>query len=177
MLTEGEPMLTLLEEPSPEREADFISAVERSRSLFAGFVTPPASSEAYAAYLDRCSRPEVKGRLVVLRESKEIAGVINLNEIVLGSFRSAYLGYYAFSPHAGHGYMREGFATMVSWAFDDLSLHRLEANIQPENERSIGLVRGFGFRLEGFSPRYLKIGEDWRDHERWALLAEEWDER
>ena len=119
----------------------------------------------------------MEGRLVVLGESGEIAGVINLNEIVLGSFQSAYLGYYAFLPHAGRGYMREGLATMVSWAFGDLSLHRLEANIQPENEKSIGLVRGLGFRLEGFSPRYLKIGEDWRDHERWAVLAEEWDER
>ena len=170
-------MLTLLEEPSPEREADFLSAVERSRSLFAGFVTPPASGKAYAAYLDKCLRPETKGRLVVLRESNEIVGVINLNEVVLGSFRSAYLGYYAFLPHAGRGYMREGLATMVSWAFGDLSLHRLEANIQPENEKSIGLVRGLGFRLEGFSPRYLKIGEGWRDHERWAVLVDEWDER
>jgi ribosomal-protein-alanine N-acetyltransferase len=70
--------------------------------------------------------------------------------------------------------MREGLSTMISWAFADRSLHRLEANIQPDNVASIDLVRGLGFRLEGFSRRYLKIGGDWRDHERWALLADEW---
>jgi ribosomal-protein-alanine N-acetyltransferase len=53
-------------------------------------------------------------------------------------------------------------------------LHRLEANIQPSNERSIALVRGLGFRKEGLSRRYLKIGGRWRDHERWALLVDEW---
>ena len=54
------------------------------------------------------------------------------------------------------------------------ALHRLEANIQPDNARSIGLVRSLGFRMEGFSPRYLKIGGRWRDHERWALLSDNW---
>jgi ribosomal-protein-alanine N-acetyltransferase len=54
-----------------------------------------------------------------------------------------------------------------------MSLHRVEANIQPNNAASIALVKRCGFRLEGFSPRYLKIAGEWRDHERWALLADE----
>ena len=70
--------------------------------------------------------------------------------------------------------MREGLQLVIERAFDELGLHRLEANIQPANERSIALVRGLGFRNEGLSRRYLKISGRWRDHERWALLAEEW---
>jgi len=100
--------------------------------------------------------------------------VVNLNEIVRGSFQSAYLGYYAFEPWAGRGFTRAGLDLVLRRAFRELKLHRVEANIQPDNTRSIALVRGLGFRREGLSPRYLKIGGRWRDHERWALLCEEW---
>jgi ribosomal-protein-alanine N-acetyltransferase len=99
--------------------------------------------------------------------------VINVNEIVRGAFRSAYLGYYAFLPHVGHGYMSEALALALRWAFGALRLHRVEANIQLGNSASRALVRRLGFRREGFSPRYLKVAGRWRDHERWALLAED----
>ena len=102
----------------------------------------------------------------VVTESGELAGAININEIVRGSFRSGYLGNYAFVPHNGRGDMTTGLRTVVSRAFRQLRLHRLEANIQPDNEASRRLVKRLGFKLEGFSPRYLKIAGKWRDHER-----------
>ena len=90
-----------------------------------------------------------------------------------GSLCSAYLGYYAFAPHNGQGLMLEGLTLVIKQAFHRLRLHRLEANVQPGNRASIRLVRRLGFRREGFSPRYLKVRGRWRDHERWALLADE----
>ena len=87
--------------------------------------------------------------------------------------RSAYLGYFALEPYAGQGYMGEGLRLVLRHAFGPLGLHRLEANIQPGNAASIGLVKAAGFRREGLSPRYLKIAGRWRDHERWAILAED----
>jgi len=99
---------------------------------------------------------------------------VNVSEIVRGSFQSAYLGYYAFEPFAGRGFLRSGLSLVIAHCFGELRLHRLEANIQPDNARSIALVKSLGFRLEGFSPRYLKIGGRWRDHERWALLSDDW---
>ena len=71
------------------------------------------------------------------------------------------------------GYMAEGLGLALRRAFTDLGLHRLEANIQPVNDRSIALVRSAGFRLEGYSPRFLKIAGRWRDHERWAITVED----
>jgi ribosomal-protein-alanine N-acetyltransferase len=70
--------------------------------------------------------------------------------------------------------MKEGLSLTLRVAFRKLRLHRLEANIQPGNARSRGLVKSLGFGLEGYSPRYLKIGGRWRDHERWAILREVW---
>jgi [ribosomal protein S5]-alanine N-acetyltransferase len=69
--------------------------------------------------------------------------------------------------------MTEAVRLATAHAFAALGLHRLEANIQPGNTRSIALVKRLGFRLEGFSPRYLFIDGEWRDHERWALLEDE----
>ena len=100
--------------------------------------------------------------------------MINVSEIVRGAVQSAYLGYYAFVPHAGRGHMTEGLALALRWAFGTLRLHGVEANIQPDNEPSRALVRRLGFRREGFSARYLKIAGRWRDHERWALVADDW---
>ena len=69
--------------------------------------------------------------------------------------------------------MHDGLRLVLRFAFGPLGLHRLEANIQPGNESSVALVKGAGFRLEGYSPRYLKIAGRWRDHERWAILSED----
>ena len=72
----------------------------------------------------------------------------------------------------GRGLMTGAVRAVGRIAFRDLGLHRLEANIQPDNVRSIQLVERLEFRREGLSPRYLHIGGEWRDHERWALLAD-----
>ena len=77
-------------------------------------------------------------------------------------------------PHNGRGFMTAGLRAVLAKTFGPLCLHRVEANIQPGNERSRHLVQRLGFTLEGFSPRYLKIGGKWRDHERWAITVESW---
>jgi ribosomal-protein-alanine N-acetyltransferase len=102
--------------------------------------------------------------------------VINLNAIVRGAFHNAFLGFYALAPFQGRGLVRAGLQQVIRRAFGPLGLHRLEANIQPDNARSSALVLSLGFRLEGFSPRYLQVAGRWRDHDRYALTVEEWDE-
>jgi ribosomal-protein-alanine N-acetyltransferase len=167
------PVRVTLQSPSLRHAAAFTAAVLRSRRLHRGWTSPPATREAYQAFVLR-SRKKNQACHVVLTESGELAGVINISEIVKGAFCSGYLGYYAFVPHDGQGYLRAGLAAVLRLAFQEYGLHRVEANIQPKNRRSIALVQGLGFSLEGYSPRYLKIGGRWRDHERWALTVEAW---
>ena len=117
------------------------------------------------------------GFLVCRCEDDAIVGTFNIGEIVRGLFQSAYLGYYAFAPHAGAGYMSEGLELVLHVAFRVLKLHRLEANVQPTNRRSLTLVRRAGFVREGYSRRYVRVAGQWRDHVRMALLVEEWRAR
>ena len=103
-----------------------------------------------------------------------VVGSIEISRIARGNFKSAYLGYSVLPADRGRGYMTEALHLALRYAFRTLRLHRVEANIEPGNEPSIALVRRAGFTREGFSRRYLKLGGRWRDHERWALLAEDW---
>ena len=155
-------------------EDEFLAAVRRSRSLHHPWVQPPATAEAYRDYLSKLEQSRNAAFFIWHDTPRALAGVVNLNEIVHGSFESAYLGYYAFIPFAGQGVMKDGLSLVITHAFRILKLHRLEANIQPANRRSKMLVKRLGFRREGLSPRYLKINGRWRDHERWAILSEDW---
>jgi len=167
---------SILERPSVRRQAEFLAAVARSRKLHRHWAAPPNSELAFRENLERLQSERHIGHWVCT-EAGELAGVININEIVRGAFCSGYLGYYAFVPHNGRGYMKRGLTAVLAEAFLRHRLHRLEANIQPDNEASRLLVQRCGFRLEGFSPRYLKLAGRWRDHERWAITAEEWKAR
>lgn len=165
--------MNLLETPSAKRRNEFLAAVNRSRKLHRPWTYPPATPEAFHASIERLKMKNHLGYWICT-ESGELAGVINVSEIVRGNFRSAYLGFYAFTPHNGRGHMKRGLRGVLDDVFLRHRLHRLEANIQPGNASSRGLVQSIGFRIEGLSPRYLKIGGRWRDHERWAITAEEW---
>jgi ribosomal-protein-alanine N-acetyltransferase len=149
----------------------FQAAVQRSRPLHYSWVAPPNTRKKFEAYVERMASDSHRGFLVVLRGPGDLVGAIHLNNIVRGALQGAFLGYYAFSPHAGKGLMREGMLLVLTHAFQKLKLHRLEANIQPANRASIALARSCGFKREGYSPLYLKINGRWRDHERWAILA------
>jgi ribosomal-protein-alanine N-acetyltransferase len=151
-------------------EQAFIAAARRSRGLHRPWITAPCDQAAFARYLARFDGEHHCGFVVVLADTGELVGAVNLTNVVYGVFHSGYLGYFAFAGHQGRGLMKRGLSLVVRHALRELGLHRVEANIQPGNAASIALVRSCGFRQEGYSPRYLKIGGRWRDHERWALV-------
>lgn len=147
---------------------------QKSRDLHFPWVCPALNEEGCKAYINRCQNDDFEGLLICHSTDKHIVGVVNLSQIFYRAFQSAYLGYYMHIDFAGQGLMTEGIRLGINYAFYTLDLHRVEANIQPENTASLHLIKRMGFTREGFSRRYLYINGEWRDHERWALTVEDW---
>lgn len=171
---------TFIRYPTRADRAEYLALLRESAGFHRRFAPPdpndpdpfgPASFERFL----HGARSERARRLLVCRaEDGALVGRVTLGEICRGYFQSAYMGYWVGGPFANRGYMSDAIPLVVRHAFTDLELHRLEANIQPDNGASIALIRKCGFRREGFSPRYLKIGGVWCDHERWAITIEDW---
>lgn len=171
------PTRVLIRPPTEQDRAAFLAAVRRSRKLHQGWVSPPNNARAFTNYVERISSGAHRGFLVIERKTRALVGVINLNNLIRGNFQNAFLGYYGFKGCTGRGLMLEGMQLVLKRAFGALKLHRVEANIQPTNKPSIALARRSGFVLEGHSRRYLKVCGRWQDHQRWAMLAEDWTGR
>jgi [ribosomal protein S5]-alanine N-acetyltransferase len=137
----------------------------------------PDTPERYARYLARADRADCACFLVRHVGCGGLVGFININNIVRGSLQGGSLGYAAFASHAGRGLLTQGLRAVIAVGFGELRLHRLEAQIQPGNTRSINVVKRLGFAREGLSTQYLMIDGAWRDHERWALLNQHWKGR
>jgi [ribosomal protein S5]-alanine N-acetyltransferase len=163
-----------LSAPSPADAGEFIAAVRASEAQLHPWVDSPDTADRFTAYLNRAARADQVSYLIRHTECGGLVGYANINNIVWGALQSGYLGYAGFFSHAGRGLMTAGLAAVITDAFGNFALHRLEANIQPDNARSLAMVRRLGFRREGFSPHYLLIDDDWRDHERWAILSDDW---
>lgn len=161
-----------IREPKHEDKEVFLSAMQRSQALHHPWVKAPLTSQEFDEYFQRYQQSNQKSFLVY-NEEGNIVGVFNVSEIVRGLFQNAYLGFYAVADFAAKGYMSAGLKLVLAKVFRELKLHRIEANIQPENIQSIQLIKKNGFRYEGFSPRYLKINNEWRGHEHWAMTYED----
>jgi ribosomal-protein-alanine N-acetyltransferase len=158
--------------PSGRDRTDVVEAALRSRELHHPWVVGPTDPESFNSWVRRQRSPRYAGFLLRTHEG-DVVGIVNVSDIIMGNFKSSHMGYYAFAGQEGKGLMAEGIRWIVRYAFTVLGLHRIEANIQPGNEPSRRLAEACGFRLEGFSPNYLTVDGAWRDHERWAITAED----
>ena len=166
-----------LRPPTRRDQAEFLAAMRASEEMHRPWNYPPTTADAFERMLARADSDRHETMLVCRLDDGAIAGYFNIGEIIRGAFQSAFLGYGAVAAHTGRGYMTEGLELLLAHAFGPLALHRLEANIQPANVRSIALVRRCGFVHEGFATGYLKIGGRWRDHEHYAIRTEQWQAR
>jgi ribosomal-protein-alanine N-acetyltransferase len=152
-------------------QGEFLELVAASVDLHHPWMSLPATERDFQTYLTRYEQPSEEALLVCLRSTGSLAGLVNINSIIRGRLQSGAIAYAAFAPTAGKGYLSEGLGLVVRYAFEQLRLHRLEAQIQPDNRASLRLVQRTGFRNEGCSPEFLFIDGAWRDHERWAITT------
>jgi len=110
---------------------------------------------------------------VVLRETDELVGSANLHSLDVQS-RRCEIGYILGRSHWGHGYNHEALTRILDYAFDDLGLHRVEAELDPRNEGSARAVERLGFVREGLlRERWIVEGEI-SDSLLVGLLRSEW---
>lgn len=110
---------------------------------------------------------------ILRQEDDAILGGLNIGNLRRGVAQTATLGYWMGLPHARQGYMSEALGRIVTYGFDALGLHRLEAACLPHNEASRALLERAGFRPEGAARKYLCINGKWQDHLIYARLSED----
>ncbi len=110
-------------------------------------------------------------------DDRRIVGFFNLNEIVRGFFQNAYAGWAVAAPDNNRGFATEGIRGLLDLAFAPpprgLGLHRVQANVMPENAASQRVAEKIGFRREGDAKQYLRIAGRWADHTLFAKIADE----
>ena len=167
-----EPAELSLARATRDDAAALIAANRENREYHQPWTSPFTDQQGFDGWFARLGSDMIS--FVARTADSDIIGVITLSRIVMGNFRSCYCGFYGMRRLAGYGLMTAAMRQVIVLAWNELGLHRMEANIQPGNHRSRALMQRLGFKQEGFSPRYLCIGGEWRDHERWALLEEDY---
>jgi ribosomal-protein-alanine N-acetyltransferase len=170
-------ILRVLTKDDAEMFRDFLL---RNKEFFK--LSGPAFEENYAdveyhrIMLERSTLESMDGRHYKFGVFKTgvspIIGSVALSNIVMGNFCSCFLGYRIDKSETSKGYATEAVDRIVSFAFNDLELHRIEANIMPANMASINVVNKLGFTNEGISKKYLKINGKWEDHMHFVKLNE-----
>jgi [ribosomal protein S5]-alanine N-acetyltransferase len=91
------------------------------------------------------------------------------------SHNRAEVGYDLNPGHWGQGFMKEALSVAFRHAFDQLGLHRIDAMVFEENERSTGILKSFGFRREGVLRDYYFQAGKYHDHSIYSLLKTEFE--
>lgn len=134
------------------------------------------NSAAVFAVMLRTQRKEARtGRVLSFAVTVDgrLSGHVTVGGVTRGAFDSAHVGYWVDEQVAGRGVLTRALALALDHCFGPVGLHRVEANVRPENAASLRVLDKLGFRAEGLHRRYLFIDEAWRDHLAFALLVED----
>lgn len=154
-----------------KRNKSFLSSWEIVRED--SFYTLQAQQDILINDMNYAATGQLVKLWISIPGEERIIGSVALSNIVYGAFLSCHLGYRLDEVEEGKGYMTEALQAVIGYAFQELKLHRIEANIMPHNAASFRVVEKLGFTSEGLARKYLKINGKWEDHVHMVLLNEE----
>ncbi len=170
--------------PCMGRDHDRVDDVRRANRLWLSpweATLPPGSEESlpdlgsYRRTSDRQQR-EGSALMMVVELDGAVAGLVSLSGVQRGAMSQGMLGYWMTQESAGRGVGSVAVAMVIDLVIGECGLHRVEVNVRPENDRSLGLCRKLGLRREGLRVRYMNIAGKWADHVAFAIDAESWPE-
>ncbi len=164
--------------PSPELAQPALDYYLRNREFLRpwspawkeGFFTLENMQDMMFGGMDRMRRQEEIKYWLRCRGESEVIGQFCFSQIIRGPFQSCFLGYSLDGQRVNRGYMTEALEKGVSLIFEEVGLHRIEANVMPRNSASLRTAEKLGFRAEGTARDYLKINGRWEDHIHMVLL-------
>jgi ribosomal-protein-alanine N-acetyltransferase len=138
-----------------------------------GFFTPAGQRAEIVRDRDEWAADRMYAFAILDRDTDRIHGRVGLANIVRGAWDNATIGYFVDEAVNGRGFATEAVGLALRFAFGPGRLHRVQAAVMPHNLRSARVLAKNGFRREGFAPRYLRLAGSWRDHDLFAITAEE----
>lgn len=146
-----------------ERNKDFLEAFEpvRSEDFFSLEYQQAVLKKEISEYKERTA---FRFYILSVEQPEKVIGIIGLNNVVWGAFCSAFLGYKLDRDFVNKGYMSMAVEMLTEYAFEELGLHRIEANVMPKNKASLRVLEKNHFINEGLSKYYLNINGIWEDH-------------
>ncbi len=142
------------------RNKDFLSKFEphRDEEFYTVEVQKQSLIENYKEFI------KGEGAHFGIYKEEKMIGRIRIYNIVHGVFKSAFIGYSMDEQYQGNGYMKEAVSLVVTYAYEELGLHRIEATTLVDNEKSQRVLKACGFNELGICKEYLHINGKWRDH-------------
>jgi [ribosomal protein S5]-alanine N-acetyltransferase len=150
----------------------FVALAKESLYFHRKWIKLPTDPDAFKQYLSGFDGQNAF--CFVVCDGDLIVGSVSLTGIEREPYQRGRLGYGVFEQYAKMGYTSFGLEHAIRFAFDNLGLHRVEADIQSDNEPSKRLIKKLEFTYEGLSRKFIRINNEWVDHERWALTSEDW---
>ena len=160
------------------KDTDAFFAIYSNPEVMRYWSTPPLADREAAVNLIKKIHEDWKRRMILkwgiaLGTDDQLIGSITLFNLDF-THRRAEIGYALGREYWGQGYMNEALMALLKYDFEDLNLHRIEADVDPRNTASIKTVERLGFQREGYLRERWQINGEIQDAYFYGLLRQEW---